>query len=461
MSNLIADELIADKESPIAPILQIILTKLWQQQASFDQRKFTITDYQKLKEGGILLKDFYQQQMKKIQDWDQEHGKNVVQSGLALDILAFHTTQWQAAESQTLKKLREQYEHRQDILGDLLTQLDTTYLLAWLSKDKTTLAHDTLAPIIRYNMDISDKPGQKARRILETKTVNYQEDAATIIEPEDLALVENGKDGMRVWTIQEQSLVKKSQAYRDEIEKEWQAQAAYRKKSERNKKRFWAGVLTLSILLAIATSWFAQYRNHQFKISALVAQALAEEKTDPTMAWKTIQKAEVIAPNDPIVLQTRNDIYNNNEFYADNWPLGEAATDLSLVADKRIAIAIGNEVRLLDQNGKSIWTKVQDKEVLLVETSADGSELLIAGKEGIVKVLDVNTGEVINSMRGHKDWVRKAIFLVNNRQVLSGDRNGKLLLWDRKTDTILKTLKDMKPKYGIWLIHLPTTNLYL
>ena len=453
LSNLIAEELITDKESPIAPVLQIILTKLWQQQEPLDQRKFTITNYQKLKEAGILLKDFYQQQMEKIQAWDQQHGKDTVQSGLALDILAFHTTQWQVAESRTLEKLRTAYEHRQDVLEDLLHQFDATYLLAWLSKDKTALAHDTLAPIVRYNSEISDKPGQKARRILETKMINYQQEEETIIEPEDLALVENGKDGMRVWTLQEQKLIKKSQAYRDRIEEERRAQEAFKKRNR---------VLVVALLssLLVGAAFWGRSNYWDLQVKAAVTQALIEEKADPTIAWQTIQEAIVIDPTNAIVLQTRNDIYNKNEFYADSWPLGKTVTDLSPVVNRKIAIAIGKEVKLLNQNGVPIWTKVQDKEVLSVEASVDGSELLIAGKEGIVKVLDTSTGDVINTMRDHKDWIRKAIFLADTQHVLSGDRNGQIVLWDRVTNTILKTYAAHEDE--IWdLAYSPTNQQFV
>ena len=59
-----------------------------------------------------------------------------------------------------------------------------------MQADNTGLAHDTLAPLIRERLRKSDKPGQRAFRILENKVVAYKNEENPIIDEDDLALVE-------------------------------------------------------------------------------------------------------------------------------------------------------------------------------------------------------------------------------------------------------------------------------
>ena len=94
------------------------------------------------------------------------------------------------------------------------------YLLADTSDDQATatpstrLAHDTLAPLVRKRFDESDTPGQRARRILENRAVDWRRDAngvngtaqsGTPLDTADLAVVEAGAAGMRVWTEKEKA----------------------------------------------------------------------------------------------------------------------------------------------------------------------------------------------------------------------------------------------------------------
>lgn len=434
LSSLIADELIADRESPIAPVLQIILTKLWQTQEQLAQRNFTIAAYQQLKEEGILLQDFYEQQMEKIVQWDQSTGQDTVQSGLALDILYSHTTKWQVAERQTLEDLREQYEHRGAILDDLLIQFDSCYLLTWLAKNQTSLAHDTLAPIVHNEMEISDKKGQKALRILKAKTTNFQDDDTTILEPEDLKLVEAGKNGMRKWNLQERALVDRSRIYQAEIETKRQANEAYRLKSEHNRRRFWKAVICLSLLLALVGISLGWFMNRASKISTLVAQALAEEKTDPKIALQTINEAYELAPEDNIVRQTRSDIYNNNEFYDTSIVLQNPIVDLDITSTGTTILASGKTLQLWGKN-QLLWENKQDEEVLCVGIAPNEQYFLSGGKDHLLKVWDTE-GNVIQRMTEHQDWISTAIFLKNEQQILSGDRAGRVLLWDRKNKRV-------------------------
>ncbi len=184
---MIANDLMADKNSPVAPILQIILTKLWQQTRSLHQPTFKIEDYLTLKEQGILLSDFFDQQMMKIVEWEKIIKKQVEGSGLALDILQVHTTRQGTATAHNLEDLRKLYNHRTDVLDLLLQKFADLYLLSKIDQNQIVLTHDTLAPIVKNAHEDSSRPGQRARRILDAKMMEYRRaPESTLLDDDEL-----------------------------------------------------------------------------------------------------------------------------------------------------------------------------------------------------------------------------------------------------------------------------------
>ncbi|MFQ5633493.1 MAG: AAA family ATPase, partial [bacterium] len=63
---IIADDLLEDRESPVAPVLQIVLTKMWNaaKKENSESPRFTISQYQQLKKDGIAMGEFFEQQMR-------------------------------------------------------------------------------------------------------------------------------------------------------------------------------------------------------------------------------------------------------------------------------------------------------------------------------------------------------------------------------------------------------------
>ena len=141
-----------------------------------------------------------------------------MESGLALDVLAFHTTPLGTAEERTREELRQTYAHRQDVLEPLVQECGNLYLLVDAARNEpakppaSRLAHDTLAPLVRRRFDESDAPGQRARRILENRVVDWQPgQIGTTLDEQDLELVQQGVEGMRCVTSDESRLIKASQ----------------------------------------------------------------------------------------------------------------------------------------------------------------------------------------------------------------------------------------------------------
>ena len=226
LAEVIADDLLEDPDSAVAPTLQILLTKMWDEAVAKDRNhpRFDKELYQPLKKQGILLKDFLDQQLDKVRERDRE----AVESGLALDLLAFHTTPMGTAEQHTPEELENEYGHRRDALDALVQQYKDLYLLSDPSPDRdeasgkspTRLAHDTLAPLVRKRFSMSVAPGQIARRILENRGVEWQGGlTGTPLDERDLTVVERGAGGMRAPTADEQRLLEASLGERAERER--------------------------------------------------------------------------------------------------------------------------------------------------------------------------------------------------------------------------------------------------
>jgi WD40 repeat protein len=217
LDERIADDLAKDIDSPIAPILQILLSKLWEKSAfeNNSKRFFSKKLYYDLKDNGLALGDFINQKIVEIAEWN----KDVVESGLLLDILYFHTTPLGTSASNEFKLIIERYDNS-TFIKKIIQKCKDLYLL---SEDKDSgehisLAHDTLAPIIRALFESSLKDGQKANRILQNQeTYLVNDKAITPLNERDLEVVEKGSKGMRKWNDREVKLVAKSQEERGRI----------------------------------------------------------------------------------------------------------------------------------------------------------------------------------------------------------------------------------------------------
>ena len=112
---ILADDLLADRESPIAPVLQIILKKLWEMAKAKDENapRLSVDRYLQLKKDGITMGEFFEQQMARLaQKMPRE-----VESGLALDLLNAHTTPLGTAGRCRREDLDVSYPDRRDVIN--------------------------------------------------------------------------------------------------------------------------------------------------------------------------------------------------------------------------------------------------------------------------------------------------------------------------------------------------------
>ncbi|NUO03765.1 MAG: WD40 repeat domain-containing protein, partial [Saprospiraceae bacterium] len=163
------------------------------------------------------------------------------------------------AESRNLNELRKLYQHQDEVLDQLIKKFQELYLLSDADAHSTALAHDTLAPVIHKKMKDSDKPGQRAWRILQAKMADYAVNPqSTILEEDDLALVVHGASGMRMWVSKEKELIDRSKKRKEELE-------AARKRNRRFRR---VAVVVIAILGVISSIFWQLSEREKRKVEA-------------------------------------------------------------------------------------------------------------------------------------------------------------------------------------------------
>ncbi len=202
---------------PLAPTLQILLERMLAEARSRndDEPVFDRELFIAVKKKGYGLDHYLRRGLDALKTWRPE----VVDSGLALDLLEYHTTPLGVAEQRRPEELQTRYDHRKDVLDSLIGECKTNYLLFEAPPPavpgSTRLPHDTLAPVVRDEFSRSLRPGQRARRVLENRAADWQEGRkGQPLDGPDLQIVEAGKPGMRAWQDDEVRLVRASQKAR-------------------------------------------------------------------------------------------------------------------------------------------------------------------------------------------------------------------------------------------------------
>ncbi|HEX8202233.1 MAG TPA: CHAT domain-containing protein, partial [Isosphaeraceae bacterium] len=305
LGELIADDLQADAGSAVAPTLQVLLGKMWDEARKSHPNgpRFDRPLYDRLRREGVLLDDFLVQQ---VQALHATH-PDAVDSGFYLDLLEYHATALGTAETRSRDDLRVRYPHRVDALEPVLNRLKELYLLieAPEAAGSTRLAHDTLAPLVRERYRQSLSPALRGRRILEKRAVEWHDGKeGAVLDRADLMIVEQALTGMRALTDDERRLLDASRA----AERQRQADLEQRLREQERlnqslRRRLYALVATVAATLGVAAFAGVQWRvahkqtdiaNAKSKLADVKTQiAKAEAKRADYEAAKARQRARV------------------------------------------------------------------------------------------------------------------------------------------------------------------------
>jgi AAA+ ATPase superfamily predicted ATPase len=215
VADQIAYELSRDETGPIAPTLQIVLGKMWQQaqknalQLNTDgSYTFDQALYKRVKRQGFQLEQFLHDQLEQLRTTHRQS----LESGLALDVLYAHTKSTTGFFSSM--ELEKQYgTERFGEIASLACRLIELSLLNEVPQedhdtDLTQIAHQLLKPMIERAFTSSERPGNLARETLEHLVNRYKKTKETsLIDQATLKLVRDGASGMRLLTEYEEELL--------------------------------------------------------------------------------------------------------------------------------------------------------------------------------------------------------------------------------------------------------------
>ena len=407
LAEQIADDLLEDKESNIAPPLQIMLSKLWQRVEALprEKRSWTQELYEQQKAQGLLLSEHLDQQLREIGGLPNGWGKQAHDSGLLLDVLHAHTTPQGTAKTLPVTEYNSRYAHipYRETLAKTFTD---RYLLVdpLNNKQQLRLAHDTLAGVVKVRYDTSDLPGQRAQRVLDSRKADWEivndKLKGTALDTYDLKLVEQGQGGTRDWQQDplETAIVQKS-------------------RKQRRNGRIIVGSVIMTLVLAFVVTVFLYLRAEE-------QRQIAEEQTQEAnyhLAKVFEEKADNILSDEIIMgeksadpLQWRTALLYGLE--AAKQDVSDGKTAIQLATLERLTVA--REQDLSTERKQTPALNIGN--IRSVVYSPDGKVIASSSEDKTVRLWDAATGEVLKTLSGHSDWVSALAYSPDGKVIATG-----------------------------------------
>jgi WD40 repeat protein len=436
----IAGDLIEQRAATIAPILQILLTKMWTQAKSGSTSpRFTLDLYEGMKRRGLLLDDFLEEQLRAL----RERRPEAMDSGLVLDLLFFHTTPLGTAETRSAAEVAERYQHLPEI-PELVGQCKDRYLLAESEQEleapgsdraTTRLAHDTLAPLLRWRFEFSDLPGQRAQRILLRAEEWAEGRTGEPLGELDLARVEEGKVGMRARTHNEERLV---EASRLQVE---------RRRRQRRVLQLAAVAAVVMVLgAALLFLWQRQQaraseeRSRDRAYAALGTNLLVDHPTEASLVALEIRQPDSTPTADTLLHKA---LATSVQIARLSWHKGAVqAASFSPDGTRVVTASYDETARIWNATtGQPIFTLAGHKgPVLAASFSPDGTRVITASWDPPVRIWNAATGQPIATLTGHKGKVFAASFSPDGTRVVTASDDNTARIWNAATGHPIATL---------------------
>ena len=394
LADIIADDLLVDRDSPIAPTLQILLSKLWDT-ATAENRSapdFSVALYRKLSGDGLLLGDFLDQQLARLRSRDPD----ALDSGLAIDLLTQHTTGLLTSRQRSWHKIGAAYRHLPEKIGNLVDTMKELFLLVDPAGDRerddsaTRLTHDTLAPLIRVRYDQSDRPGQRARRIVESRGQEWTDDEdGAPLDAVDLAVVEQGLKGMRALEPREERLIAVS---RDR-----------RRRAERNRfvlRVAFAATFTAIVGLLIWSSYLLREN--------AIEQVLTE------LSNTTDDTRETLQTEPPFALAVAIGAIGKSLATQGATPLSELQVSLNNAMQRA-----REQDRI--EHGSEVYSVAISRDVIMASGTADGT----------LQLWDLTGTKLSEPIHAHPGGVRAVAFSQSDDLIASAGDDDRVKVWRR------------------------------
>lgn len=435
LAATIATDLLQDPLSPVAPVLQILLTRMWEEAKkkphTDGMRIFSSALYEYEKVRGYHLHQFVDQQLQTLEA-EPSFGL-LVRSGLVLDLLEYHLTELESATTRTREVLYNRYgHHSNETLDSLVARLTDLYLLASASGG-TRLAHDTLGPHIRARFVASQSHGQRARRIIESRGADWRDGATGApLDERDFELVQLGLAGMRGLEVDEERLINASKHARA--------------RSRRLRRTAYATLGVLALLSVSAVTMAIVYQRSGNELSAVAgasrAAALAGQANNEAAALVQAIGAHQLSRGASASVQRQARLslslalsagYRARAFEAHLQHVNAVA-----FAPDSTRLASGgddNQVVIWDlPSGRIVQTLNVGAKVWGLAFAPDGSTLAVAtqgGEEGRVATFEASTYVKINEWHAHDGASLVVAFSPDSDALVTGGADGRVKLWKR------------------------------
>lgn len=214
LRQTIVDAVLTGNPGAVAPVLQVLLTRLWfravlrAETENTTKRTILLKDFELEHAAASGLHDFLEKQLLVV----EASCPGSFRTGLALEILAEYTTPGGTATRRKTKELEILYPADSIVpIARLVDQLGAGKLLYRDGPDSHRLVHDSIAPVVQYVAAQSDRPAQRARRTLENRAVEWAHGRVSHpLDDGDLETVELGRRSIRKLTINETRLLQAS-----------------------------------------------------------------------------------------------------------------------------------------------------------------------------------------------------------------------------------------------------------
>ncbi len=374
LPNSFSGDLLVGDTTLVAPYLQIILTALWKDAKLKDAQQpfFSLSDYQKGILSGHFMDEFLSDQLDQL----EKENKEVVQSGLALDLLSHHTSAMGKAKILEAAHREEVYGDRAKIAAELAQRCCDLFLLTKAHAGATNLGHHLLAPSLIRLYSNSLYPGQQASRILNGKMSEALETGAQVwLNEAELEVVEAGVEGMRQLKEEEEEMLAFSREKKIQAEK------------ERRRNKIIRTVLGTIVVLVACIAAYGFYTSHQNYLTSrageLASMAKGRLPDDNTEALRLAVTAYKILgdKSPPLVKETLTQIFYSQEerpFYAANFQHKERVNTavFSPIDDKILTASEDGFVVLWTSEGKEIHRFDHVLEVKEAAFSPNGKQIL-------------------------------------------------------------------------------------
>ncbi|KAL4432056.1 hypothetical protein ABPG74_017792 [Tetrahymena malaccensis] len=147
------------------------------------------------------------------------------------------------------------------------------------------------------------------------------------------------------------------------------------------------------------------------------SQVVSSSKDRALLSWDLKQQKRISAHIQRMGGINSFDIANDNQ------------TVVTTGQDRKITywnLNQANPIKIIDTNNNP---KAAD-ECMSLHLSSDGRYFVTGGSEQIVKIWDFATGKLIAQGRGHSGCINTVSFSPDNKQVISGGRDGNILVWN-------------------------------